>query len=237
VHPLIRVSCFLVFAALLAVGGSSRLWVAAALIAVISHFFLPRSVLRSALAMSRRLRWLFLSLLIVYGWFSPGDPVWQAPDAVPWLSALLPGLEGLQAGLARALALVLIVFAVRVLLFACTREELMAAVYGLALPLAAFGLARERLALRMVLVMDAVEETRALVGERLALRAGGVPRLRAIGDFAAGLIREIGDRSGRRAGEPVELVLAGAPPPWQWIYPLVLGLALYAAGRMLPPLL
>lgn len=235
-HPLIRVSCFLVFAALLATGGPSRLSVAAALIAGI-YLFLPRDVLRSALTMNHRLRWLFLSLLIVYGWFTPGTPLWESAGVASWLTALLPSVEGLQAGLARAFALVLIVFAVRVLLFSCTREELLAAVYGLSWPLAAFGLARERLALRMVLVMDAVEEARALVGERLALRARGVPRLPAIGAFAAGLIGEIGARAGRRAGEPVDLVLAGAPPLWQWIYPLALGLGLYAAGRMLWPAL
>ncbi len=228
VHPLIRVSCFLVFAALLALNGSSRLWCAAVLIGGI-YLFLPRTVLHSALMMSRRMRWLFLSLLIVYGWFTPGTPVWPGVGT-PWLETLLPTVEGLQAGLARAFALVLIVFAVRLLLYTCTREELMTAVYGLSLPLAVFGLARERLALRMVLVMDAVEEARVLVAERLAQRAAGAPRLRTIGNFAAGLIGEIAERAGRRAEAPVELVLAGAPPLWQWLYPAALAAGLSAAG-------
>lgn len=227
-HPLIRVTCFLVFAAWLALGGPGRLWCGAALM-VLAYALMPAASLRPALAMSYRLRWFFLSLLIVYGWFTPGSPLWADPGSR--LAALLPSPEGLGAGLARALALVLIVFAVNLLLRSSSRDELLAAVYGLARPLAACGLSRERLALRMVLVMEALDGTRALVKGRLAERPRGVPGLRAIGRFVSELLREVIARAEQRPGEGISLMLGGPPPALQWSYPVLLGLLLFAAGR------
>lgn len=231
VHPLIRVICFLVFSGWLALGGPGHLWCGAALI-VLAYAVLPAASPRSALAMGFRLRWFFLSLVIVYGWFTPGTPLWPF-GALP--AAAIPTVEGLLAGLGRVLALLLIVFAVNLLLRASSREELLTAVYSLARPLAALGLSRERLALRVMLVMEALDDTRELVTRELSARPRGKTGPRGIGRVTSALLERVIARAESRPAQEVHLSVAAAPPVLQWCYPVLLGLGLYLAGRMAWP--
>lgn len=220
-HPIIRILCFLVLAGWLALGGPERLLAAAPLLAILA-FVAPVGTGAAAWRMLRRLRWFFLSLLIVYGWFTAAP---SAPDTL-WFHALLPAASGLLAGGERVLALVFIVYAVLVLLRTSTREELLQAVYGLARPLGPLGLAPERLALRLVLVMDEVEAARtALRGESPEIPRGG--GLRGIGHYAAGLIDSAIDRAERREPEEIAFVPAPPPPVWQWLCPLALATLLF----------
>lgn len=227
-HPLIRILCFLVFAAWLAWGDLQRLLFGAALLAVLYALVAPASI-RAGGAMVRRLRWLLVSLLIVYGWFTPGRPL-AGLDAGALLAPLIPTVEGLAEGVVRCAALVVIVLAVNLLLRTTSREQLLGAIHGLARPLALFGLSRERLALRMVLVMDAVEEVRGLVADRLAARRDELPGLRAAGGFASGVIVAVIEAAGRRGPERVTLTLGSPPSPVQWMFPALLWAAFHAAG-------
>jgi energy-coupling factor transport system permease protein len=221
VHPIIRILCFLVLAGWLASGGPARLAAAAPLLLILA-FIAPAGTGPAAWGMLRRLRWFFLSLLIVYGWFTAAP----AGSGTSWLHALLPAASGLLAGAERVLALVFIVYAVVVLLRTSTREELLQAVYGLARPLGLFGLAPERLALRLVLVMEEVDATRTrLRGDTRNLPRGG--GLRGIGHYAAGLIERTIERAERREPEEITFVPAAPPPVWQWLCPPALATLLF----------
>ena len=226
-HPIIRILCFLVLAGWLASGGPERLAAAAPLLLILA-FIAPAGTGAAVWNMLRRLRWFFLSLLIVYGWFTAAP----AASDTPWLHALLPAASGLLAGAERVLALVFIVYAVLVLLRTSTREELLQAVHGLARPLAPFGLAPERLALRLVLVMDEVDATRAALrtGTRDIPRGGG---LRSIGHYAAGLLESTIERAERREPEEIAFVPAAPPPAWQWLCPPALAALLFLAASAL----
>jgi energy-coupling factor transport system permease protein len=226
VHPLIRVICFLVFSTWLALGGPNRLWCAAALI-LIAYAVVPAASLRAALTMSRRLRWFFLSLLIIYGWFTPGMPLWDAIGT--------PSVEGLSAGFARVLALVLIVFAVNLLLRSSSREELLTAIYSLAYPLTLFGLSHERLALRVILVMEALDQTRERVTQALSTRPQGKISPRGIGLFMSTLLSSVIAHAETRPRQEFHLSFEASPPVLQWCYPVLLSLTLYAAGRLVLP--
>jgi energy-coupling factor transporter transmembrane protein EcfT len=229
-HPLIRILCFLVFAAWLAWGDAQRLLFGAALLALLYAVVKPAS-LRSAGVMIRRLRWLLVSLLIVYGWFTPGRPI-AGLDAGASPAFVIPTVEGLTEGLLRCAALVAIVLAVNLLLRTTDRIQLLGAIHGLARPLAVFGLSRERLALRMVLVMDAVEEVRRIVADRLAAAREGLSGMRALGSFASGLVVTVIEAAGRRGPEQVTLTLGGTPPALQWTIPVLLWAAFYTAGMI-----
>lgn len=231
-HPLIRVICFLVFSGWIALGGPGRLWCGAALI-VVAYAVSPAASLRAALTMSRRLRWFFLSLLIVYGWFTPGTPLWET-GVLP--AAVIPSIEGLGAGFARILALLLIVFAVNLMLRSSTREELLTALYSLARPLTVFGLSRERLALRVLLVMEALDDMRGMVQRELADRPRGSAGLRGVGRFASTLLSSVIAHAESRPAQEIRLSFAASPPLRQWCYPALLVLVLYAAGRLVWPL-
>lgn len=229
VHPLIRVLCFLVFAACVAPGGGAQLLLGGAVLAA-AYAWPWRGYAGYGLTMVLRIRWLLIAIVGIYGWSIPGQPVLAANG---WSAAALPTQEGLGAGAVRALALIMIVLAVNALLRSTSREQLMSAIYRLCSPLRLIGLSPERLAVRMVLTMDTVDHARGLVSRSLA-DAGGVLRtLPSVGRFASGLVREV-DR--RAAGEPctvVTLVVGAQAPAWQWLYPVLLWALLSGSGLLI----
>lgn len=229
VHPLIRVLCFLVFSACLAFGDAADLLcggvlLAAAYLSTSPRLFLP------AITMIYRMRWFLLSLLIVYGWFTPGQPVVGAEGAR--LAALWPTQQGLLAGLMRAALLVAIVAGANLLLRTTSREQLLIAVYGLARPLALLGVSRERLAVRMVLVIEALDPVRRIVTERLATVEGVLQSLRTAGRFASGVMLHVVQQAELAARATVDLPRIGSPPPIQWVYPMLLWGLFFAATRI-----
>lgn len=230
-HPLIRVVCFLVFAAWLAWGGPHVLLSGAALLLPF-YLLIPVVSAAKAWAMIRRLRWFLLSLLVVYGWFTPGR-LPEGVDESTMLATLLPTVEGLTAGLLRCAVLAVIVLAVNLLLATSTREQLMEAIYGLARPFSLLGLSRERLALRMVLVMEAMDEVREIVTERKGERRVAARGLARIGDFAADVLRTVIDRSERHPPREVTLALSAPPALLQWGYPALLFAAFLLAGKLM----
>ena len=225
VHPLIRIVCFLVFAGWLAFGDVPRVLCAFALLTV-GYAWLNSVPVKLAGRMLSRLRWFFLSLLVIYGWFTPGRPLWPGTSG---LAAMAPSIEGLLAGAERIAALAAIVLGVNLLLRSTSREQLLSAIYGLARPLAVFGGVRERLAVRMMLVIEALDGTRELVIGRLAARNRSVTGLRAAGELTSDLLIEIMQRAEADAGE-VRVIADCPAPAAQWGYPLLLWLGFYLAG-------
>ncbi len=97
-----------------------------------------------------RLRWLLVSLLVLYLAFTPGTPIF--PDYSSWL----PSWEGLLAGAERLLAWSVMLFLFSLFHLHTRRDEWQAGIYWLLKPLAWLGLSAERLTLRMVLTFHAV---------------------------------------------------------------------------------
>lgn len=109
-----------------------------ALIMTRSHFYL----------LLRRSRWLLLTLLVLFGWMTPGTP--------------LPGVSGAsQEGLllaAENLARVLIALStVALMLKALAPADLVAGMRSLLAPLGLFGTSRDRIAVRLALTLTEVE--------------------------------------------------------------------------------
>lgn len=229
VHPLIRVVCFLVFSVCLAFGNGMDLLCGALLLIAAYVATSPRH-LSPAVRMLSRLRWFLLSLLIVYGWFTPGNPLFGAEGGR--FAAMWPSREGLMEGLLRAALLAAIVAGANLLLRTTAREQMLLAVYGLTRPLALFGVSRERVAVRMVLVIDALDPVRRIVTERMAAAPGGRPDLRSAGRFASGVMQHVVREAEAVTCGSVQLSGAGAPPPAQWAYPLILWALFYAAARI-----
>jgi len=221
-HPVIRLACFLVFAAFLTREGAAGIALGAALIGVL-FIALRGAGLAPAWRMLRRMRWLFLSILIVYFWFTPGTPLWSAHG---WA---VPTREGAVAGAERIAALALMVFGVSLLGATTPRRSLLGALHWVSGPVRWLGLAPERLALRIVLVMDAVAELRpVLAAQRAALAGdGGRSWFARLGDAAAGLLGETLTRADRAPCEATPVPRLQAPPWWQWLAPVALGLGFW----------
>jgi energy-coupling factor transport system permease protein len=104
VHPLIRVVTLLIFIAGLAFARPLFLVAGIGLLLVLNilvGFPAPGRLLQ----MVSRLRWLFLAILLVYGWWTPGV------ELFPAMGSWSPTSEGIFTGLLRVLSLVLIVAA------------------------------------------------------------------------------------------------------------------------------
>ncbi len=214
-HPVIRIASLIVAALLLPHLQPVGMMAAAAILAA---FFavLGAGHLMGALRVLYRIRILLISIAVVYFWFTPGDAVFPA------LGDFSPTLPGLHEGLVRAAALALLVMAVRLTMDATSREELVGGLRWWLRPFAVIGLDADRVALRIVLTLEAVPRLRGLVAERPVLR-GAAPAAR-MADFAGSVfVTALSEAEAQPCGE-VTIPDLGAPPLWQWLWPLGLSL-------------
>lgn len=98
-----------------------------------------------------RTRWIMLSLLLVYVYATPGEPLWAQAGS------LSPTMDGLSGGGLQLLRLVAALAALSIALNILSRQELISGIYTLALPLRLLGVSRERLAVRLALTLDYAE--------------------------------------------------------------------------------
>jgi len=155
VHPVIRVATLVAVALLVPHVQIIQLLPLGAVLLYIYGFRLTSDARQKALGMLFKLRWFFISILFVYGWLT-ADPLSATGRYWLW-----PDVSGLLAGCKQLLALTVIVLSVNVLLSYSRREELLQAIYWLARPLCWFGLSRERLAVRLMLVLDRASDVRS----------------------------------------------------------------------------
>jgi hypothetical protein len=224
-HAVIKITCFLVFGAAMAVAAEPVLLAGFILLAALYLFELLRGTptqLLNALKMLKRLRWLFLSILIVYLFFTPG--ILLLPDLL-WG----PTQEGLLQGLLRIAVLVLIVGAVNVLIGSTGQEEFLSAVSWCLQPLSWLGLSHQRLAVRISLTLAAVgvlrstyrqdsrDETSAPVEE-----SSFEPKLSTIAKTAHRLFAKVIDDAEHAPAQTITLPEDSRPPLWQWLIPALL---------------
>lgn len=223
-HPLVRVVVLLVFITGIALAQPLLLFAACVcLLMAHMHAGFPES--RLLFRMILRLRWLLLAILIVYGWWTPGEILF------PRMGELSPTRQGLQFGVIRMLALICIVSAVHLLLQVTERGQLLTALMQLTRPVLSRG-ARERFAVRVLLTLEAVGQVQTMVGDVLKARAEarrGLPRmvfyLQTV--YAAALRRA--DQSPRT---PIEVLGSEAPPPLQWLAPVLLACTMWLISSL-----
>lgn len=217
-HPLIRVVALLVFISGLALARPILLSAATGLLLflhLLSGFPAPAALLRMVL----RLRWLLLAILLVYGWWTPGDSLFPA------IGSWSPTTAGLVAGLLRILSLVLIVAAVHLLLQVTTRKELLPAIMQLISPVTTQA-GRERLAVRILLSVEAVSQVQPLISDTLSKHPLYNRKLSTLGVAARVLYKAVLDRAAQSSATVIEVNELQPPPFWQWLIPLSLCVAI-----------
>ncbi len=121
--------------------------------------FAAGSVLLSAMWLShrklaqllRRTRWIMLSLLLVYAYTTPGEPL------LAMLGMFSPIREGLSDGLLQLTRLLAVLAGLAILLDRLHRQQLIAGLYTLLAPLQLIGVSRQRIAVRMALTLQYAE--------------------------------------------------------------------------------
>lgn len=204
-HPTILILALLVLTGFLAQGDWSVTLVALGVV-LIAHLW--RRAPGGLLLRIRRLRWLLLSIVLLYGWFTPGEAL------LATMGGLSPSVEGVVEGALRALNLAVIVAAVHWVLAASPREGLIQALYALARPLAVLGVRAERAAVRLVLTLEYVARVPNLRAPASDSSGG---RLGAMADRAAELLGSTLRRAEEEPCGPVEMPLAPRPGVLQWL--------------------
>ncbi|MFN2337915.1 MAG: hypothetical protein ABR544_02965 [Gammaproteobacteria bacterium] len=223
-HPLIRLHSLLVFILLLALTGAGGLLPGLPLL-ILLYARTGMVHLDGLFIMVRRIRWLLLSILVLYGWWTPGDPLWDG------FGDHGPSLEGLRQGGARVGVLLAIVAAVHWVMSVTERDALLAAVMAFTAPLRWLGINHERLAVRILLTLEVVPRVQE-VAARLS-QSGGDGRSR-LARLAARVRHLYGTVLAQaEAAEPGvrEVPEIGRVPAWQWMVPVAIGLLLWYGVR------
>lgn len=225
-HPAIKIVSFLVFGASVSFGGDRALMFGLLLV-MCCYLLGPMARLFFALRLLARMRWFFLSIALVYVFFSPGRLLFST---LPWG----PTREGLHEGSMRIAVLVLIVLAVNLLLRTTGRDGLTSAILWCLHPLSWLGLPHERLAVRIALTLDTVAEVQGVYRqgprdeEEEPVRQPVAVRLARIGEAARRLFVTVDQRAKSAPLHSVELSAESSPPLLQWLFPLALGAAFFA---------
>lgn len=223
-HPAIRVFSVIVAIAFLA----KPYWSTVLFILVFSLgslVFKGRTVIHSSLKMLRRLKWLYLSIFIVYGWFTPGVAVIVLQGINP---TYIPTLEGLQAGALRVTVLIAIVSMVAGLLQTTGKDKLVSAIIWLATPLMVIGLDVQRFALLLVLTLDNVLLSETIMRQCLeSNKQEKAGLLNTASMVLTNALANIETKADQESAVEIELLDISAPPLWQWLLPIVLATVLY----------
>ncbi len=118
----------------------------ALLVAVAARFSAARLY-----SLLRRTRWIALSLLLIYGYATPGEAIWAAGGIFS------PTLQGLLDGLLQLARIVFMLSGLSIILSILSQQQLVGGIYTLAFPLRMVGLSRERIAVRLALTLHYAE--------------------------------------------------------------------------------
>lgn len=113
----------------------------------------------------RRSRWLLLTMLLMFGGFTPGTPVPGVPGAT---------LEGLLLAADNLARLLIALSVVALILKSLPAAELVVGIRSLLAPLALFKISRDRIAVRLALTLNEVEAARGGAGDSAERMAGSL---------------------------------------------------------------
>lgn len=230
-HPVIRVISFFILSGFVVFGGVYELGLGLLIVCAVVAFKRFQSV-ELSLRILKRMKWFFISILILYLWFTPGAPLLDV--ALPGM----PTLEGVHTGLLRVMSLVLVIFTVNYFVTTIARTKLVEAIIWILYPLKWMGVDNRVLALRIALVLELVPRVQNIVldvKQEFQERNAGLlqednpsrrnklwARLSAAGQLSEQLFVRVLDEAVNMPGEQINLGEATHPPVLQWSVPLVL---------------
>jgi len=158
------------------------------------------------------MRWFFVSIIIMYFWFTPGEALFAIHS--DWM----PTIDGVELGLSRVIALITIVLAVNLFLKTTANKDLMSALIWLTFPLNMFGDFHQRFAVRMTLTLEAVAKVQVLcknIRQDQQITKNPVAK---ISSMVASAYQNVLVKAEQSPCGPIEIPEPTAPPLYQWIY-------------------
>lgn len=117
-----------------------------AAVVVACALMLARSRIRKSFP---RLKWLFIAVLGIYAWTTPGIYVWPI-----WFS---PTVAGLASGFEQCVRLLIVVASLQIMLTYLDKNDIVSGLYYMMRPFELFGLNAKSLALRLALTINDAE--------------------------------------------------------------------------------
>lgn len=190
-------------------------------IALGRHFWAP--FIRTV----RRMRWFFLSIIVLYVWFVPVEDVGLVGEFAEFTGYA----DGVVAGLERVMVLAVILIAVTSFIVTTDRSELLNAVMWLSRPAAYIGLSSETIAVRFTLLFGVLAQMQQIVENARPLSlidTRNESRWERWSHAATTLFTETISRAMSTPLDP--MVLPPMPPPalLEWGVPFVLFLIGFA---------
>ncbi len=171
------------------------------------------------LRMLLRLRWLFLAIVVLYGWMSPGQALF------PGMESLSPSREGVMSGLQRLSGLVLIMSSASYLLACTNQRQLFSGLYSLLSPVSLLGLSRDKIVLRLALTMNSVQAIRSIVSAAATTKhpTGFLGLPTRLAEAFARVIQA----AETATLDVVEIEVLAPPAAWQWGLPALCGVVFH----------
>lgn len=158
-----------------------------------------------------RLRWFFLSIMILYLWVTPGMAL------LPAFGGYSPSRQGLIEGLVRCAVLIAILNLVHWLVGTTSRAQLIQGVYWLMSPLCWIRLKPEALAVRLALVLEIVPILQHKIDIRPAPTDVRETRTRRIVSHAAAVLEAVLREADQSPPVEIELTIGTSPSNSEWL--------------------
>ena len=167
--------------------------------------------LSAAFKLLRRVRWLLLSILLIYTWL----PLGTLQDSL-WLAAGRIGL------------LLLILFALQALVLNMPQEEIVMGLYQVLLPLVLLGLPREKVVLRLMLTIENIAKMPEIVRQQQTATPTTQSRFSRISQRLMSVITGILSHCETASHGEVMINTAHGVPAWQWVVPIMVAMVYFA---------
>ncbi len=221
-HPAIKIISLIILSLFLTQGNWLTLLLTGAV--VLPFYIIRPSLWISARTMIWRLKWLFLSILLIYIFFTPKISA-SISQLNPYLYLLLPGLF-------RILVLITLILAVNLFIKTTTKNEILTALLWILSPLKRIKIDIERFILRAVLTIEYLEKLNQKLTEMKAqikpeIQSGSWvdKKRRAFYHLVTGSTAALRELFAEvSSSTPKEYFIdENDPPGWfQWIIPLIL---------------
>jgi len=222
-HPFIKIVSLLVTISMLVALSADRvIFISAGLLLIL--IFTRHNYWSHIWNMCRRLKWLWFSLLILYGWFVPGSPVFFS-DMIPL--AFIPSQEGLIIGGLRALVLLNIIIAVVLIIKSTSNEALIVSIMWLMTPFKLLKVDTGKFAARLVLTLDLVTDTETEIKQSLKATDNSSAFFKRGIDAISRLLLDVEKQATNSPVVLISLPQIGMPKIVQWLIPIALFAALY----------
>lgn len=207
-HPAIRFISFILLVIGLATLNLSIFICAVIILGILCKRY---CALKEVVFLTKRLKWLFLSLFILNLWFNTSEFTW------------LPELTGLIIAIKRITILVSIVIVAHLFVITTSTNTIIAVLNWWFCPLKKVGISTERLAIRLALVLDTLELAKEMPikqnydGHKLSYRW-----LEKMSDYTGHLFIQTFNCAESEPLRTLTIPKLQPPPIWQWFYPIFL---------------